>query len=229
MTKTHCSICCLFGAACGIEIQHKDGNPVSIRGDKDNPHSRGFVCPKAVALKDIHNDPDRLRHPVIRKGDKWEEISWKDAYEYTGQKIREVQKTYGNDSVGVYVGNAMEHNFDSVLPLLTFVNGFKTRNRYSAISVDSLARLTASLLLYNNQAIIPTPDIERTDFFLIIGANPLVSNGSIMTAPGVKKRFKDIQKKGGELLSLIRGVPKLQQQMSTTSLNPVQMRCCCLP
>lgn len=198
--KKHYSICCLCGAACGIEIQHKDGNLVSIRGDKANRHSRGFICPKAVALKDIHNDPDRLRHPVIRKGDKWEEISWKDAYEYTGQKIRQVQKTYGNDSVGVYIGNAMEHNYDSVLPLLTFVNGFKTRNRYSAISVDSLARLAASLLLYNNQAILPTPDIERTDIFLIIGANPLVSNGSIMTAPDTKKRFKEIQKRGGKII-----------------------------
>ena len=200
MSFVHYGICNFCDSSCGIEIEHDGKNIIAIRGDKQNPFSRGHICPKGLAQQDIHDDPDRLRKPVKRKGKDWEEISWEEAYEEAGSRIGEIQKRYGLNSVGVYYGNPISHNYAGLLCLLPFVKGFKTRNLFSATSVDSLTRMLVSLWLYGSQAVLPVPDISRTNFLLIIGANPLVSHGSVMTAPDTKSRLMEVRKRGGKII-----------------------------
>ncbi|UCD85798.1 MAG: molybdopterin-dependent oxidoreductase [Deltaproteobacteria bacterium] len=200
MTKTHYGICSICEAICGLQIEHDGKNIISISGDKHDNFSRGYICPKGIALQDLHNDPDRLRLPVRRKGSGWEEVSWADAFEEAGGRIAEIQKKYGNDAVAVYYGNPIAHNYSSILAFLPFIKGFKTRNVYSANSVDSLTRVLVSLLVYGNQALLPIPDIERTELFMIIGANPVISNGSVMAVPDCERRLMEIRERGGKLI-----------------------------
>jgi len=200
MSKTHYGICSFCDSICGLQIEHDGKNIISIRGDKQNQFTRGYICPKGIAQQDLHSDPDRLRRPVRRKGGGWEEVSWAEAFEETGSRIAAIQKKYGNDAVAVYYGNPIAHNYSSILALLPFVRGFKTRNIYSATSVDSLTRILVSLLVYGNQALLPIPDIERTELLMIIGANPVISNGSVMAAPDCGKRLMEIRERGGKFI-----------------------------
>lgn len=192
--------CNLCEAMCGIEIQVEGSRIVSIRGDEDDPFSRGHICPKAVALQDIQNDPNRLRHPVKRTGSGWQQITWDEAFETVVERIIDIQKRYGYDSVAVYQGNPTVHNYGSLLFAPNFVRALRTRNKYSATSVDQLPHMLASYLMLGNQLLLPVPDIDRTDYFLVMGANPAVSNGSLMTAPGAAQRIKEIRKRGGSVV-----------------------------
>jgi anaerobic selenocysteine-containing dehydrogenase len=202
MSSHHFRACNLCEAMCGIVIEHEDGRILSIRGDDDDPFSRGHVCPKAVALKDVHEDPDRLRRPVRRVGRDFVEVSWEEAFDEVEERIRAVQKRYGSDAVATFFGNPTLHNYGAGLFSIPFVLSLKTRNRFSATSVDQLPRMVASLHLYGHQALFPIPDIDRTDYFLILGANPAASNGSIMTAPGVARRIEAIRARGGKVVLL---------------------------
>ncbi len=199
MSKTHYGICNFCDSICGLQIEHDGKNIISIRGDRQNQFSRGHICPKGIAQQDLYNDPDRLRRPVRRKGGGWEEVSWAEAFAEAGSRIAAIQKKYGNDAIAVYYGNPTSHNYSSLLVLVPFVKGFKTRNIYSATSVDSLTRMLVSLLVYGSQALLPIPDIERTELLMIIGANPVVSNGSVMAAPDCKKRLMEIRERGGKI------------------------------
>ena len=198
---THYRACNLCEAICGIEIEVRDGAIVSIRGDREDPFSRGHICPKAVALQDIYNDPDRLRHPMRRtKGGGWDRIGWDEAYDLTTQGIRKVQRDHGLDAVGVYLGNPNVHNWGSLLygpPLLRCLG---TRNCFSATSVDQLPHHVAATLMFGHKLLLPVPDIDRTQHLLVLGANPVVSNGSMMTAPGIKRRLEELQRRGGRLV-----------------------------
>ncbi len=192
--------CNLCEAMCGIEVQVEDGRVTSIRGDKDDPFSRGHICPKAVALQDIQNDPNRLRHPVKRVGNKWQQIGWEEAFETVVERIIDIQKRHGRNSVAIYQGNPTVHNYGSMLFAPNFVRALRTRNKYSATSVDQLPHMLASYLMLGNQLLLPVPDIDRTEYFLVMGANPVVSNGSLMTAPGAAQRIKEIRKRGGSVV-----------------------------
>jgi len=196
----HHRTCNLCEAMCGLEIQHQNGEIISIKGDKNDPLSRGHICPKAVALQDIYQDPDRLKTPMKRTGDTWEEISWEQAYEEVYVNLKNIQQAYGNNAVGVYQGNPNVHNMGSMMFGPTFVRSLNTKNRFSATSADQLPHQVASLLMLGHVLLTPIPDIDRTDFMLIIGANPLVSNGSMMTCPDFAKRLKAIQKRGGKFI-----------------------------
>ena len=199
-TRTHYRTCNLCEAMCGLEIK-VDGNEIlSIRGDKNDPFSRGHICPKAVALQDIYHDPDRLRHPVRRTTTGWERISWDEAFDEVVSQLQGIQKTYGRNGVGVYVGNPNVHNLGSMLFLAPFLRALRSKNRYSATSVDQLPHHFASYFMFGHQLLTPIPDIDRTDFFLILGANPLASNGSLMTAPGMDRRLRDLQQRGGKVV-----------------------------
>jgi anaerobic selenocysteine-containing dehydrogenase len=174
---------------------------VSIRGDKDDPFSRGHICPKAVALQDIHSDPDRLRHPVGKAADGgWERIGWDEAFDRVAEGIRGVQKRHGRDAVAIYSGNPNVHNYGSLLYGPSLIRALRTRHRYSATSVDQLPHHFAGYFLYGHILLLPVPDLDRTQFFLCLGGNPAVSNGSMMTAPGVKKRLDAILKRGGRVV-----------------------------
>lgn len=200
MKTTHFHTCNLCEAMCGIEIEHRGDEIIAIRGDKDDPFSRGHICPKAVALQDLHQDPDRLRHPVKRTIDGWVPISWDEALDETARRLHEVQQRHGRNSVATYFGNPTAHNHGALFTLLQFQQALHTRQRYSATSADQLPHQLAAWQLFGNQLMFPIPDIDHTDYFLVIGGNPLASNGSIMTVPDVKNRFKDLKKRGGKLV-----------------------------
>lgn len=198
--QLHYSTCTLCEAMCGIEVATKGRQILSIKGDKDNPFSQGHICPKASALKDLYDDPDRLKRPVKRVGDNWQEITWEDAFDLIANKLHGIQQEHGEDGVGVYLGNPNAHNMGSILFGPYFYRALKTHNRYSATSVDQLPHHIISRRLFGHMSQIPIPDIDHTQHFMIIGGNPLASNGSIMTVPNVKKRLKGIQKRGGKVV-----------------------------
>lgn len=192
--------CPLCEAACGVVVTTRGGVVADIRGDSDDPASRGHICPKAVALKDLHEDPDRLRHPVKRVGAEWVEISWREAIDLVVQGVRGVQRRHGRDALAVYLGNPTVHSLGAMLFAPAFSKSLGTRNRYSATSVDQLPHHLASLFSFGHPLLIPVPDIDRTDCWIIFGANPAASNGSLMTAPDVVARIKEIRARGGQVI-----------------------------
>lgn len=199
-TQVHYRACNLCEAICGIEIHHRGHDIVAIRGDKNDPLGRGHICPKAVALQDLHRDPDRLRHPVRRTADGWEKIGWDEAFDEIAANLKRIQRQHGRNALAIYAGNPTVHNHGALLMLPAFIRALRTRNRFSATSVDQLPHMLACLQMFGNQIMLPIPDLDRTDYFLCIGANPLASNGSIMTAPDIGNRLKAIQKRKGRVV-----------------------------
>ena len=198
--RTHYIACNLCEAICGLEIRIENNQVKSIKGDKLDPISKGHICPKAVALQDIYNDPDRLQTPIKKTADGWQKLSWKQAFDEVADELKRIQLEHGKNSVGIYLGNPTVHNLDALLFGPMFYRTLKTKNRYSATSVDQLPEQLVSLKMFGHSLLIPLPDLDRTRFHVIFGANPVVSNGSMMTAPGVSKRLKAIRERGGKLL-----------------------------
>lgn len=200
MPQRHFRNCNLCEAICGIEITHEDGKILSIVGDKLDPFSRGHICPKAVALKDIYEDKDRLRHPVRKVDGEWKEIGWDEAFDETAHRLRAIQDRFGRDAVGVYQGNPSVHNLGTMLNSRELLKALKTKNNFSATSVDQLPHHFASWAMLGHPFLIPVPDIDRTKYFLIMGANPLASNGSLMTSPDIINRLNAIRDRGGKIV-----------------------------
>ncbi|WP_165674237.1 molybdopterin oxidoreductase family protein [Metapseudomonas otitidis] len=206
MTKSvHYRACHLCEAICGLAIETEeraDGSRhiLSIKGDPQDIFSRGHVCPKAVALQDIQNDPDRLRQPMRRAGSEWQPIGWDEAFALVAERLADIQARHGQQAVAVYQGNPSVHNYGLMTHSNYFLGLLKTRNRFSATSVDQLPHHLVSHQMYGHGLLIPIPDIDHTDFMLILGGNPLASNGSIMTVPDVEKRLKAIKARGGRLV-----------------------------
>ena len=198
--RTEYRACNLCEAICGLEFKLDGARIVSIRGDDADPFSRGHICPKAVALKDIHEDPDRLKRPMQRVGAQWQEISWEAAFEFAATRLAALITQHGNNAVGVYAGNPNVHNLGHLFGVQQIARLMKTRNAFSASSVDQLPQQLTSLLMFGHQFLIPIPDIDRTDYFLILGGNPIASNGSMMTVPDVAKRLKAIRTRGGKVV-----------------------------
>jgi anaerobic selenocysteine-containing dehydrogenase len=186
--------CNLCEAICGLTIEVDGPKILSIRGDVDDPFSRGHICPKGVALQDIHDDPNRLRRPIQRVGDTWRELEWDDAFDFAAERIADIQAKHGNDAVALYIGNPSVHNIGTLYNVTHFARLLQSRSAFSATSVDQLPQQLASYLMYGHQFLIPIPDIDRTQYFLILGGNPIASNGSLMTAPDVAKRLRAIPK-----------------------------------
>lgn len=198
--NTHYRTCNLCEAMCGLEIKHSSGEIISIKGDTKDVFSKGHICPKALALEDLYHDKDRLKTPLKRTDSGWEEISWKEAFDEVSRNLKSIQKKYDNNAIGVYRGNPNVHNLGLMLYGSPFIKSLQTQQRYSATSVDQLPHHIASLLMFGHQMMIPIPDIDRTDYMLIIGGNPAVSNGSMMTAPNFSGRLKAIKKRGGKFI-----------------------------
>lgn len=197
---THYRTCHLCEAICGVEIRVRGSEIVSIRGDEQDPFSRGHICPKALGIKDVHEDPDRLRQPLRRTASGWQEISWDDALNEAAQRLVAIQREHGSEAVASYIGNPQVHNYAGLLGGAKFLRTLRSKNRFSATSVDQLPHHFAAYFLYGHQLMIPVPDIDRTQFFLVLGGNPVVSNGSLMTAPDVTRRLKDLRARGGRLV-----------------------------
>lgn len=198
--QTHFRTCNLCEAMCGIVIKHDGEKVLSIKGDKDDPFSKGYICPKATALQDLHEDSDRLRHPIERTANGWKEISWADALDKVAVGIESVQKKHGQNAFGIYLGNPNVHNLGGMLTIKHLLNSIKTRSRFSATSIDQLPHHIVSMHLFGHMLRIPVPDVNRTQYMLIIGGNPLASNGSIMTAPNMRQKLKDIQARDGKVV-----------------------------
>jgi len=194
--STRLRACPLCEAICGLELRYVDDELTAIRGDANDPFSRGHICPKGNALIDLERDPDRLRRPLRRRGRDWEEVSWDDAIAEAAERLAAVQREHGEDALGVYLGNPNVHHLGSIAYLPPLLRALRTRNRFSASSVDQWPHQLVNLLMYGHQWLLPIPDIDHTDYCLMLGANPVASNGSLMTAPGIEKRLKALVSRG---------------------------------
>ena len=194
---THFRTCHICEANCGVIIETEGRTILSIKGDPENPLSRGHICPKGTALADLENDPDRLRAPVKRVGDGWQAIGWDQAYAEIAARAAAIRAAGG--AAAMYIGNPTAHNYSvsSQLPLLRKALG--TKATFSASSVDQVPHQLVQMWMFGHNALFPIPDIDRTQHLVIIGGNPLASNGSVWTVPDVKKRIHDMQARGGRL------------------------------
>ena len=198
--KTHYRACNLCEAICGLEIKTQGDQVLSIKGDKNDPLSRGYICPKGVAMQDIYSDPNRLRKPVKKHGDSWVEISWEEAFDSVAEKLVAVQEQHGQSAVAFFAGNPNVHNYGSMTHAGVLRKAVQSKIHFSATSLDQLPHHLTSYSLYGHQSLIPVPDIDHSNYMLIIGGNPMASNGSIMTSPDIPKRLKAIQQRGGRFI-----------------------------
>jgi anaerobic selenocysteine-containing dehydrogenase len=198
--KTHYRNCNICEAMCGLEINYQDQQIISIKGDQLDPFSQGYNCPKALALEDFYTDKDRLKTPIKRTESGWQAISWDDAFTEIVENFKHIQQQHGKNALAVYLGNPNAHSLGNALFLKPFMKSLGTINRFSSASADQLPHHVAANFMFGAGMLIPVSDIDRTDFMLIIGGNPVVSNGSMMTAPNVIGRLKAIQKRGGKVV-----------------------------
>jgi anaerobic selenocysteine-containing dehydrogenase len=185
---------------CGLMADVDGGRVTAIRGDDHDPFSRGHLCVKAAALADIHDDPARLRQPMRRTNHSWEAVSWEEALHDIGRRLGAIRRQHGRDAVALHLGNPIVHDYAAMLFARVLVAGLGTRNLYTASSVDGLPHLLTSFYMFGHRMLVPVPDIDRTDFFLVLGANPVVSNGSVMSAPGIVRRLRELKRRGGRLV-----------------------------
>ncbi|MEO6171909.1 MAG: molybdopterin-dependent oxidoreductase, partial [Arenimonas sp.] len=188
--------CPLCEAICGLELQFEQDKLVAIRGDDADPFSRGHICPKGNASLDLEADPDRLRKPMRRVGEAWQEISWDEAFTLAGEELANIQKEHGANSIASYLGNPNVHHFGHIAYLPFLLKIIRSQNVFSASSVDQWPHQLVNAQMYGHQFLLPIPDIDHTDYFLMLGANPIASNGSLMTVPDVKERIKALTARG---------------------------------
>ncbi|GAB3266298.1 molybdopterin-dependent oxidoreductase [Nocardioides dilutus] len=205
-TGTRIGVCNLCEAICGIELTIQDGRVTGIRGNEADPLSRGYICPKGVSMADVHDDPDRLRRPIRRVGDgpdaTWEEIGWDEALDLVADRLAATAREHGPDAIGVYLGNPNVHSVGFATHGVPFVKSLRTRNRFSASTVDQIPHQFVAWQMYGHQLLLPVPDLDRTSYFLVLGANPMASNGSLMTAPDFPQRLRDLKARGGRMVVL---------------------------
>ena len=192
--------CPLCEATCGLTITTVGREVRSIRGDDEDVFSHGYLCPKAAALKALDADPDRLRSPMIRQGDEWREASWDEAWAEVERLLSDVISDYERDAVAIYLGNPNVHNLSGQLYNSPLIRALRSRNIYSASTLDQMPKHISSGLMFGGPLTIPIPDVDRCDYLLILGANPLVSNGSLLTAPNMRDRLRALRARGGRLV-----------------------------
>lgn len=188
--------CPLCEATCGLELQVTDGRVTRTRGDAEDVFSAGFLCPKGTTLGHFHEDPDRLRQPLAKIDGRHVPVSWEEAYGIIAERFT-AHRDPDTDAAAIYLGNPVVHGLDLLLYGRAIITALGTRNVYSASTVDQRPRELASGLLYGLSVTIPVPDIDRTDALLLLGANPMVSNGSLATAPDWPGRIEALTERGG--------------------------------
>ena len=193
--------CPLCEATCGLAVTlDDDERVVGVRGDKLDVFSQGYICPKGASLGALQDDPDRLSQPLVKRGGEFVAVSWDEAFAEIDRRLPSVRAEHGNDAVALYLGNPGVHNLSPLLYGRVLYKMLNTKNVFSASSVDQLPKHFSSGYLFGEPLTIPVPDIDRTDHLLLIGANPLVSNGSLMTAPDVRGRLRAIRERGGKIV-----------------------------
>jgi anaerobic selenocysteine-containing dehydrogenase len=201
MTETiHHRICPLCEACCGLELKVRGGKVVSIRGHEADVFSAGYICPKGVALKDLHEDPDRLRTPLVKRGGKFVEATWQEAFDEIERRVTPILAAHGRDAVALSLGNPGAHKMGLLLYGPKLRKAIGSRNMFSASTLDQMPRHLVSGLVYGNLFTVPVPDIARTDYLLLLGANPLASNGSMWTVPDFRGKAKALRARGGKFV-----------------------------
>jgi anaerobic selenocysteine-containing dehydrogenase len=197
---THYRTCPFCEATCGLEIETEGREVVSVRGDADDVLSRGFLCPKAYGIKQLHEDPDRLTTPLVRRDGELVEATWDEAFEEIDRRLTPVIEEHGKNSVAVYIGNPNAHNLSALLYGPVWLRVLGSQNLYSASTVDQMPKQVSAGEMFGTLLSVPVPDLERCEHLLLLGANPLVSNGSLLTAPDMRGRLRGIRDRGGKVV-----------------------------
>jgi anaerobic selenocysteine-containing dehydrogenase len=200
LSRTAFRTCPLCEAGCGLEITVKAGQVTRIRGDQADVFSKGFLCPKGSTLKQLHDDPDRLRKPLVRRDGVHVEVEWDEAWDLIADRLPAIIATHGRESVGTYLGNPSAHNLGAMLYNRTLLTALGTRRRFSASTVDQMPRQVAAGYVFGTPLTVPVPDLDHTDYLVVMGANPYASNGSLCTAPDFPGRLEAIRARGGTLV-----------------------------
>ena len=208
--QTHFRVCNYCEAMCGVQVDYtpEATTPESIfrvRADKQDTFSHGSMCPKAASLGAIQLDPSRLKYPVRKIKDdagnvEWQQIEWEEAYDLVSTSLSDIRSTHGSDSIATYLGNPIVHNLGMMMTVKMLTKAIGSKNVFSATSMDQLPHHFAAHFMFGHEFRIPVPDIDRTEHMVIMGANPMASNGSIMTSAGVSRRLKEIRERGGKLI-----------------------------
>ncbi len=202
MTTIAYRTCPLCEATCGLEL-HMEGREVKlVRGDKEDVFSKGYLCPKGTAIKELESDPDRLKVPQIRdrSTNTWRDATWDEAFEYIHDQLLPILDAHGRDALGIYMGNPCAHNLAPMIYNRVLNQAAKTTNLFSASTVDQMPKQVSSGLMFGAGLSVPVPDVDRTDYLLMLGANPFASNGSLMTAPDMPGRLRALRARGGRFV-----------------------------
>jgi anaerobic selenocysteine-containing dehydrogenase len=199
-TRVAARTCPFCEATCGLELHLADGEIALVRGDRDDVFSHGFLCPKGTAIKQLEADPDRIRQPQLRRGDDWTAVSWDDAFAEIDRRLPPILDAHGRDAVAVYLGNPNAHNLASLIYGRVLLLALGSANVYSASTVDQMPKQVSAGLMFGTALSIPVPDVDRTDYLLMLGANPFASNGSLLTAPDLPGRLRALRARGGRLV-----------------------------
>ena len=197
---THFQTCPLCEACCNLEVTTRGREIVKVRGDEDDPFSHGYICPKGVALGELEGDPDRLRTPLIKRDGRFVEASWDEAFEEIDRRLSALTEKHGRNSLATYLGNPSAHHMGHGLYNRVLIKAVGSQNRFSASTLDQMPKQVSSGLMFGSLLSVPVPDVDHTDHLWILGANPLVSNGSLMTAPDMKNRLAKIRQRGGRIV-----------------------------
>ena len=196
----HYRTCPFCEATCGLAVTMRGDEVLSVRGDADDVFSRGFLCPKSQGLKQLHEDPDRLTKPLVRRDGELVEASWEEAFAAVEDGLSKALAEHGRDAVAVYLGNPAAHSLGPTLYGTPLIKALGTKNIYSASTVDQMPKQVSSGLMFGGGLSVAVPDVDRTDHLLILGANPLVSNGSLLTAPDMRGRIRAIRERDGKVV-----------------------------
>jgi anaerobic selenocysteine-containing dehydrogenase len=199
-TRTAIRTCPFCEAGCGLEITLRGEQIVRVRGDRDDVFSHGFICPKGSTLKQLHEDPDRLRRPLVKRDGEFVEVSWEEAFAEIERRLVPIIEAHGRDAVATYIGNPTAHNLSAMLYARTLAQGIGTRMRFSAGTVDQVPKQVAAGYMFGTAVTVPVPDIDRSDYMMILGANPYASNGSLCTAPDFPGRLEALRARGGRVV-----------------------------
>ncbi len=198
--STHTRICPFCEACCGLEVRMRNGQITAIRGDERDVFSAGYICPKGVALKDLHEDPDRLRMPLVKRDGRFIETSWDEAFAEIDRRLPRLLSEHGKDALAVTIGNPAAHKFGLLLYVTKLVRAIGTKNVFSASTLDQMPKQLSNGLLFGHWLSTPVPDIERCEYLLILGANPMASNGSLWTVPDFRGKARAMKQRGGRLV-----------------------------
>src|SRR6185436_714137 len=200
MSRTALRICPLCEFTCDMTLTIENCRVTSARGDREDVFSHGFICPKGASFAELDNDPDRLRRPLVRRDGEMTEATWDQAYVVIADRLRRVVRDHGGTSVGVYLGNPNAHTIAGSLYAPLIVRALRTRHVYTASTLDQMPKHVALGYMFGSPVAYTVPDLDRTDYLVIIGANPVVSNGSLATAADFPGKLRALRKRGGRLI-----------------------------